>query len=61
MTGATYHPAETASQLETVFQNLPTNLIVKHETAEVSVVFVGVGALIAALAFFLGKLWRPLP
>jgi Ca-activated chloride channel family protein len=61
MTGATYHPAETAGQLETVFQNLPTNLIVKHEAAEVSVVFVGVGALIAALALLLGKIWRPLP
>ena len=61
MTGATYHPAETAGQLETVFQNLPTNLIIKHEAAEVSVVFVGIGALIAAVAFFLGKLWRPLP
>jgi len=61
MTGATYHPAETAGQLETVFQNLPTNLIVRHEAAEVSVVFVGVGALLAALALLLGKIWRPLP
>ena len=61
MTGATYHPASTASELQSVFQNLPVNLIVKHETAEVSVVFVGAGALIAALAFLLGKIWRPLP
>ena len=61
MTGAKYYPAESASQLNTVFQSLPVNLIVKHEAAEVSVVFVGAGALIAALAFLLGKLWRPLP
>jgi len=61
MTGAKYYPAESASQLNTVFQSLPVNLIVKHEAAEVSVVFVGAGALIAALAFLLGKIWRPLP
>jgi len=61
MTGGTYHPASTAGELQTVFQNLPTNLIVKHEAAEISVVFVGVGALVAALAFLLGKVWRPLP
>ena len=61
MTGGTYHPASTASELQSVFQNLPTNLIVKHEAAEISVVFVGIGALIAALAFLLGKAWRPLP
>ncbi len=61
LTGGTYHPASTAGELLTVFQNLPTNLIVKQEAAEISVVFVGIGAFIAALAFLLGKLWRPLP
>ena len=61
MTGATYHPAESASELESVFQNLPTNLITKHEVTEVSFAFVGLGALTAALALLLGKAWRPLP
>ncbi|HEX7490820.1 MAG TPA: VWA domain-containing protein [Candidatus Limnocylindrales bacterium] len=61
MTGAKYYPAENASQLQSVFQNLPTNLIVKHEVTEVSFVFVGLGGLLSALAFLLGKLWRPLP
>ena len=61
MTGATYHPAETADQLQSVFQGLPTNLILKHETTEVSFAFVGAGGLVAALAIFLGKAWRPLP
>jgi Ca-activated chloride channel family protein len=61
MTGAKYYPAENASQLQSVFQNLPTNLILKHETTEVSFVFVGLGGLLAALAFLLGKVWRPLP
>ena len=61
LTGAKYYPAESATQLNSVFQSLPTNLITKHETTEVSVVFVGLGALIAALAILLGKAWRPLP
>ena len=61
MTGGTYYPAESASQLDSVFAKLPTNLIVKHEATEVSVVFVGLGALLAALAVLLGKAWRPLP
>jgi Ca-activated chloride channel family protein len=61
MTGGTYHPAESASQLESVFQNLPVNLITKHEVTEISVAFVGLGALLASLALLLGKAWRPLP
>ena len=60
-TGGTYYPAESASQLESVFQGLPTNLITAHKAEEVSVVFVGLGALLAALAALLGKAWRPLP
>ena len=61
MTGGTYHPAETADQLQSVFQNLPMNLIVKHEATEVSFIFVGFGGLLSALALLLGKAWRPLP
>ena len=61
LTGGSYHPAETASQLDSVFQSLPTNLITKHEATEVSVAFVGFGALMTALAILLGRAWRPLP
>jgi len=61
MTGGTYHPASTASELDSVFQNLPTNLILKHEVTEVSFGFVGLGGLLAGLAILLGKAWRPLP
>ncbi|MGA2512104.1 MAG: VWA domain-containing protein [Candidatus Limnocylindrales bacterium] len=61
VTGGTYYPAATASQLDSVFRNLPTNLIVEHQAAEISVVFVGLGALFAALAILLGRAWRPLP
>ena len=58
---ATYYPAESADELKTVFQNLPTNLIMKHEVMEISVVFVAIGALLIALAILLGQAWRPLP
>src|SRR5450830_494342 len=61
LTGGTYHPASTASELDTVFQDLPTNLIFKHEVTEVSFGFVGLGSLLAGLAILLGKAWRPLP
>jgi Ca-activated chloride channel family protein len=61
ITGGTYHPASTAAELNSVFANLPTNLITKHEVTEVSFVFVGVGGFIAALALLLNKAWRPLP
>jgi len=61
MTGGTYHPAESADELESVFASLPTNLIMEHQVMEVSVVFVGIGALLAAAGTMLGKAWRPLP
>ncbi len=60
-TGGTYYPAESAGELQTVFANLPTNLIMKHEVMEISVLFVVVGALFIALAILLGQAWRPLP
>jgi Ca-activated chloride channel family protein len=61
MTGGTYHPATTADELQSVFDNLPINLIVEHQTIEVSAVFVGFGGLLAGLAILLSKAWRPLP
>jgi hypothetical protein len=61
LTGGTYHPAESASQLEAVFRDLPTYLISKHEVVEVGVAFVGLAGICLALAFLLGRAWRPLP
>jgi Ca-activated chloride channel family protein len=61
LTGGTYHPAESAGELEQVFLNLPTNLITRHEVVEVSVAFVLLGGLLGALAVLLGRAWRPLP
>jgi Ca-activated chloride channel family protein len=60
-TGGTYNPAESAGELESVFAGLPTSLITKHEVTEIGVGFVALGALLAALAIFLGRAWRPLP
>jgi Ca-activated chloride channel family protein len=61
LTGGTYSPAESASQLEEVFQSLPTYLITKHEVIEVGVAFVALAGACLALAFLLGRAWRPLP
>jgi Ca-activated chloride channel family protein len=61
MTGGTYYSAESGQELTSVFQNLPTNIIVKHDVEEVSVIFTAIGALLAALSIALSMLWRPLP
>ena len=60
-TGGTYHPAETAAELEQVFAELPTSLITKTEPVEVSVGFLGLGFALAAAGLLLGRAWRPLP
>lgn len=61
LTGGTYSPAESASELQEVFADLPTTLITKLSTVEVSVAFVALGGLLAAAALLLGRAWRPLP
>ncbi len=60
-TGGKYYPAESADELTKVFDELPTDLITKHEVTEISVAFVAVGVLFVALAVLLGQAWRPLP
>lgn len=60
-TGGKYYPAESAGDLQQVFSSLPTTLITKNEVVEVSVGFVGLGGLLTAFAFLLGRAWRPLP
>ena len=61
MTGGTYYSASSAGELQNVFKSLPTYLIMKHETTEISVFFTAFGALLAALAIVLALLWHPLP
>lgn len=60
MTGGAYFPAESSEQLQDVFQNIPTNLITKHVTTEISVFFAAIGALLAGLAIVLSLIWHPL-
>jgi Ca-activated chloride channel family protein len=61
MTGGAYYSAESANELQDVFRSLPTYLITKHETREISVAFVAIGALLAAIAMALSLIWHPLP
>ncbi len=61
MTGGEYHSAESADELHEVFQGLPTYLITREETMEISVAFAAIGALLAGLAIVLSQLWHPLP
>lgn len=61
MTGGSYYSAESAGQLQNIFQSLPTYLITKHEVMEISVGFAAAGALLAGLAIVLSLLWHPLP
>jgi len=61
MTGGEYYSAESSTDLQEIFDHLPTYLIVKTEVTEISVAFAAVGGLLAAFAFCLSLLWRPLP
>lgn len=60
LTGGEYYSAESAAELQDVFRSLPTHLITREETMEISVFFVALGALLAALAVGLSMLWNPL-
>lgn len=61
MTGAEYYSAESGNELLSVFQNLPTYLIVRHDVVEISVVFTALGTVLAGVAFVLSQAWHPLP
>jgi Ca-activated chloride channel family protein len=60
-TGGEYYPAESAEQLNKVFEQLPTDVITSHKVVEISVAFTGVATVLIALAILLGQRWRPLP
>jgi Ca-activated chloride channel family protein len=60
-TGGTYYSAESAGELQSVFASLPTNLIAKHVVLELSAILVAAAAAAAAVAYLLGRAWRPLP
>jgi Ca-activated chloride channel family protein len=60
-TGGEYYSANSAAELQKVFDSLPTFLISRQETAEISVVFAAISALLIVSAVLLAQLWRPLP
>jgi Ca-activated chloride channel family protein len=61
MSGGDYYAPESADELQKVFESLPTYLITRHETTEISVAFTAIGALMAGLALVLALMWQPLP
>lgn len=61
VTDGEYYSAESAGELVEVFEGLPTHLITKHETTEISVAFAALGALLAATAIILSLNRNPLP
>jgi Ca-activated chloride channel homolog len=61
MTGGEYYSAESAGDLQHVFENLPTSLITRHEIREISVAFAAIGALLVVMAIALSLRWHPLP
>lgn len=60
ITGGQYYTAESADELHTVFQELPTNIIMRHETTEISAFFVIAGVIVALIAIALTYRWNPL-
>lgn len=60
LTGGTYYFASSANELEQVFQNLPSFVIVTRETIEISVFFTAFAAIMILLAMYLSFRWHPL-
>ena len=61
MTGGSYYAATSASELQNVFQNLPTYLVTTRETIEISAFFTTIAALLLIAAMILSFFWHPLP
>jgi hypothetical protein len=59
LTGGTYSAASSASELENVFQNLPTFVVATRETIEISVLFTTFAVCALILAFLVS--WRLYP
>jgi Ca-activated chloride channel family protein len=60
MTGGEYYSAESLDDLQNVFQILPTDLITKNETVEISAFLAAIGALLLCFSLGLSFLWNPL-
>ncbi len=60
MTGGEYHLAESAAELQKIFDSLPTQIFTVTETTEISVFFVLFAAAFILLAIALALIWNPL-
>jgi Ca-activated chloride channel family protein len=60
-TGGEYFLAQNAEQLLQVFDELPTDLITRHEVVEIGFAFTGMAVVLISLSILLGQAWRPLP
>jgi Ca-activated chloride channel family protein len=60
LTGGKYYAAASAGELQNVFHQLPTYVILKHETSELSAFFAVGAAVLILLAIALSLLWHPL-
>lgn len=58
-TDGKYYTAESAEELQGVFESLPTSLIMRTEMTEVTFVFATIGALFAIIAIALALWWNP--
>lgn len=61
MTGGAYYAASSASELQSVFADLPISFRTRAEETEISALFAAAGALLAIVAIGLSLLWNPLP
>ncbi|MFO7679745.1 MAG: VWA domain-containing protein [Chloroflexota bacterium] len=61
MTGGAYYRAESADQLNEVFLNLPTQIVLQKQTLEISVIFAALGAILALAAVGLSVKWNRYP
>jgi Ca-activated chloride channel homolog len=61
LTGGNFYEASSAQQLQSVFENLPMYLVVKHETIEITAGFTAFGAILLLGALALAMRWQPMP
>ena len=59
-TGGEYYAASSASELENVFQNLPTYVVTTRQATEITAFFTAIAAFLAILALVLSFMWHPL-
>jgi Ca-activated chloride channel family protein len=59
-TGGEYYAAVSASELESVFQNLPTYVVTTRQATEITAFFTALAAFLAILALALSFRWHPL-